>query len=200
MAGITSVQIARLAISHVAARTNIQSFGENKTAAFHCEMWYDVARGKTLEAFDWSFARHRKALTASTEDPPEGEWAFRYQYPASCLILRKIPMIGDKTKSMPFHVELDDAGAVRTILTDQEEASAVYTRDIEDPSLFTWHFVETMSYLLGHYISMPLTGKQQIRDTLYNLWRAGIRQATANSANEQMEDDPKDADWIAGRG
>lgn len=202
MANVTSVQIGRMAISHVAARTSIQNFSENKTAAFHCEMWYDVALGQTLEAFDWNFARHQVTLAEHADDPPS-DWLFRYIYPTNCLALRKIPNpAGKDAPSLPYEIRLNDAGSAKTICTNVEGAAAqvLYTRAITDPGLFSNYFVITLSYLLGHYIAMPLTRKDKIAADLLQMWAQAINTAPAMNANEQMESLPQDASWIQARG
>lgn len=200
MANVSSVQIGNMAISHVAARSNLQSFSENKTAAYHADLWYPTALGLTLEAFNWNFARHQVSLALSGDDPPS-DWLFRYSYPANCVALRKIPNpAGRDLPSIPYEVRLNLAGTANTICTNAEEAEVIYTRSITDPGLFTYHFVVTLSYLLGHYIAMPLTRKDKIAADLYGLWQNAIQNAQAMNANEQTESQPEDADWIKARG
>jgi hypothetical protein len=209
MASISKVKIANMALSHIGADSTIESFTENSTEALQVDLWYDWSRIQTLEAFDWSFARKRLALAEHSEDPPEGQWAFRYQYPADCIAFRHIANPFNRTfldpndltesvitDAVPFELEMDSTDIAKTILTDMEDACGVYTFDQEITSTFTAHFIDALSYMLAHRLAMPITGKLSLRDKMLETWQYYINVAPAQNANERVGRPERDALWV----
>src|SRR3546814_8520623 len=86
----SKVQICNMALSHIGSKSTIESVDEPSAAAQQCRLWYEMARRQALGAYNWTFARKRLALAIHNDDPPEGLWNFRYQYPADCLKAREI--------------------------------------------------------------------------------------------------------------
>ena len=162
-------------------------------------MWYDFAREQTLVAYDWSFARFRETLVDHADDPPDGIWAERYVYPANCLVMREIENITASGDAIPFSIEMDLAGTEKTVLTDLDEAIAIYTRKITDTTLFTPFFIMTVSYLLAHYMAMAITGRRKDQETMLGNFTALIRIAPAHDANERVEGPLREAEAIRGR-
>ena len=198
--------IANMALSHVGAGS-IENLNELSPEADEARTWYDHARRQTLEAFDWNFARkraimslHGDTISETSTDPLAGVWAYRYQYPADCLIMRKIqnPSAppGDAT---PFDIEGSLSGEEKTILTNMQDAVAVYTYDAIDTGLFSTLFVRTMSHLLASLIAFTLTGKQRLGVEQAQFYQILLRGAAAANANESVEDRPRLADWTRDR-
>ncbi len=197
---ISEVKIANMALALLGVRSTIENFTENTVEANQAQLWYDLSRQQVLEAFDWNFARKRLTLAAHSEDPPDGVWEYRYQYPADCLHFRKINNpSGDAVDAIPFDVESDATGQTKSILTDLEDAIGVYTFDLESPVFFSPLFIDALSTRLAAHIAIALTGKAVIRDGMFKLSEAIIAQAAAHSANEQVASPPRDADHIRGR-
>jgi hypothetical protein len=133
MAIFSKVKICNLALSKLGARNKIEDIEEATAEAEACNMWYDLALETALEAFDWSFARKRASLAPSAFDPPEGVWAFRYQWPNDCVAPRQIehpshntgneysyggsPNYMEDPDAIPFTSELGDL-ETKTILTN----------------------------------------------------------------------------------
>lgn len=216
MPTISTTRIANMALANVGSRSTIENLSESSTEARVIDLWYDYSRLQALATHDWSFARKRITMTTHSEDPPDGVWGFRYQYPADCVTAREIvnpsgerfasgivrlpssfsPIRGD---AIPFMVEVNSKGDEKTILTDLENAKLVYTFDQQEVSLFSSFFVEMLSHLLGHHIAFTLTGKLTIATSelqKFNLLRG---QAPDVDANEMVEPPPREADWIRGR-
>lgn len=165
MAAVDKTEIANLALSHLHDKGLIENVDtEESTQAKTAKAWYNPARRQALAEMDMGFARKRLALATHGEDAPEDEWAFRYQYPADCIQPRYIKNpLGRKKPPIPFEIEQADDGTM-SIVTGVENAVLVYTRDAEDPTFFTPHFVLALSYLLAHYMAGPLSGKPSLKD------------------------------------
>jgi|TARA_Y100000310_G_scaffold171987_2_gene172108 hypothetical protein len=197
---ISAVKIANLALSNLGARSSIESFTEETAEANEADLWYNFSREAVLAAYDWSFARKRLTLASHSEDPPDGVWAYRYQYPADCLVARYlVNPAGSGADAVPFEIEADSTGETKTILTDLDDAVLVYTWKLEITDLFSPHFVLCLSFLLAHHMALALTGKKAIRDDMLNRFLLLLLQADAQNANEMVDKPPREAESIRAR-
>jgi len=202
MSLVTQVIVGRMALSHIAVSSNLESLSENTPEAAQIRTWIDEDRKKTLEAFNWNFARKRGALAAHAEAPPEGQWAYRYQYPFQCLKVRRLwhPAIDHRrANAIPYEVELADDNS-KCIVTNLEEARGLWTKDVEDLSLWTDSAIEAYSRILASHIAPSLTTKANIAVQQLQLFNIIINSASALDANEQAQPEPRDASWIEARG
>ncbi len=213
MATISKVKIGNMALSNIGARSSIEDLTENTAEAQQINLWYDFARGEALESFDWSFARKRLTLALHADDPPDGVWAYRYQYPADALVMRFIEnptntgsveaintaWDNNGSDAVMYQVEVDDAKESKTILTNLESAVGVYTFDLQTTSLFSKLFIQTLAANLGYHIAMALTGKKDIRKEQYDRFLELLTFAPAANANEEVQKKPREAEWIRGR-
>jgi len=203
MAFVSDVGIANLALSHVGAATLIESFDEDTEEARQTRAFYHQSRREVLEAYDWNFARRRQGaalhgdtISETATDPLAGVWGFRYQYPADCIVIRKVQnALSPPADATPFDVELSLNGKEKTVLTDMEDAVLVYTSDLEDTPLFSSMFVTSLALLLGSKIAWPLTQKRKLALELFGQYRSTLPAATASNANEQVSPPPRLADW-----
>lgn len=193
----SSISISNLALSNLGLQTSIQSFDERSAEAKACQLWYPTSLEMALEAYDWSFARKRVALAESDEDPPP-DWAFRYVYPAGCLKLRKLEQVSRQNDEIPYTVELD-ANGERTLLTNVQDAVAIFTFRQNQTALYTPHFVVFLGYLMASNMAIKLTGKLKLKSD--NLAYAGqaLRTASALDAGEAVEEAPRESEMIRGR-
>lgn len=201
MADLSAVDIANMALSNIGASSVIESFDENSPAAKQCKLWYNIARKQTLEVFDFSFARKRVDLALSTEAAPsDGEWAYRFLYPSDCLAARKIanPVSYD-SDDIPFVVEMDAEGAVKTILCNVYTPTLIYTFDQEDTALFSLHFCQAVAALLAHHIAYSLTKKRDLKAEQYNEWRLLLSAAEGANALESRTLPARDAEAVRAR-
>ena len=200
MAVISKVRICNMALSNVGASSALESLTDGSAEAETCDLWYDYSRLQALAGYDWNFARRRLTLATHSDDPPDGVWAYRYQYPSDCVAFRKIQNpSGDRAAPVPFEIEVSDDLGTKSILTDLDDAVGVYTFDLETVTLFSPFFVEMFSFALSSHIAFALTGKQALRTEMLKTFSALQRSAPAVNANEQMEGLPKEASWIEGR-
>lgn len=188
-----------MALGHIRGGS-ISSFDEVGVNANHVRTYYDIARQCTLENYDWSFARKRRALALLTEDPPD-VWQFRYEYPANCIAPRFISYPGMRRPidPIPFDIELDDAGTSKTLLTDQSSAILVYTIDIENPALFSASFIDAFSWRLAAYLAVPVAGRADDEKRCMNWWQGLTDQAETNDANAGQADKEPDGEFYAAR-
>jgi len=217
MALVSDVVISRMALSHVGARSTIESLEEESAEAKQCKLWYDFSRKQTLEVFDWNFARKRQVLALHNDSAPEGVWLFRYQYPADCIAARRVEnpvisaagggvftseafkhVVGVNPDAVPYEVEIS-TDQTKSILTDLEDAILVYTFDLTNENLFPAMFIEALSRALASRIAFSLTGKKNIAEDQFRLFLALINAAEVRNANEQVMKPPRDAEWVRGR-
>jgi hypothetical protein len=194
---VSSIFISNLALSNLGLSSSIQSFDEKSAEAKACQLWYSPSLEMALEAYDWSFARRRKALALSDEDPPP-DWAFRYIYPANCVKLRKLEQTSRQNDAYPYTIEMSDEGD-RTILTNLDEAVAIFTFRQNVTSTYTPHFVQFLAYLMASNMAIKLTSKLKLKSDNLGLAGQALRTASALDAGEAVEEAPRESEIIRGR-
>ena len=207
MVSISKTRIANMALSHVGAEHDIESLAEISTEADAVELWYDYSLQQALEAFDWSFARKRIVLTlhgdtisTTSNQPLAGVWGFRYKYPNDCIVVRKMQHPNSPPdNALPFEIELSLAGDEKTILTNVENAVAVYTMFQQSVNLFSPSFVLALSFAIAANIAFTLTGKLALEKSMQEKFFQAVNHAAAHSLNEAVRKPPRDADWIRDR-
>ena len=199
MPSISKVKISNMALSHIGARSTIESMDEDSSEANSCNLWYDWARVQALEAHNWDFARKRVGLGLIGTDPTVN-WQYRYGYPSDCILTRHIENpSGWTADAIPFEVELNSAGTLKTILTDQETAEMVYTMDLQNTALFTPLFVDAISWRLAAAIAFSLTGDGSIEEKALSKFYLTLSSAAARNAGGTLDRVPLDSEFIRGR-
>lgn len=193
----SEVDICNLALSHIGASATISSLTEKSEEAFHCNLLYSDARDALLRAHPWGFATRHIAL--SDVGSPPGNWSYRYSYPNDALYAREILQEDTSGDPIQFEVALSDAYNSRVILTDQEEATLIYTYKVTNTLAFDPLFVSALSWRIAADIAMPLTRDQNRLQAAYQMYQATLSEAQAFNANEQHEDINREAAWINGR-
>lgn len=193
------VVVSRMALAHIGARSNIESLDELGAEPKAAKLWFDQARKQVLEAFDWSFARKRLTLATHGDAPPTGEWAYRYQYPADAIMIRRIvnPVLslGD---APPFEIETSVNGTL-SIVTNVNGACAVYTFDQQQLDLYSPLAILALSYALAHLMSNNLSTRQELaKQQRLNFLRT-VQAARASDGNQHMPKPIRDAEWIRAR-
>lgn len=193
------IAVANMALSHLGKGVLISSLSENSAAAKQMNLWFGRCRRMALEAFNWSFARKTVTLALHGDDAPTN-WAYRYSVPADCLIVRYLENPnGPRAPAVPFDMEISEDGT-RSLVTNLESARAVYTFDQTDPNRWSEHFILVLSHCLAAHSAMAITGKLSIRNAEFQEYYRQVQVAPAHDANQQVEDEPKDAPWIAASG
>ena len=178
----SEVDICNLALSHFGQDTKIDAIDppDGSAEADHAAIFYPLARDELLEMHAWTFASRRATLAELTND--REDWAHRYQLPSDCLKPRAVLPAGygsSEDDGVEFQREGD------SIYTDAEDATLVYTFKLTDPTKFSPLFTIALSWLLGSYISGPITkdptGRTQ--STLLNRAMQEFARASASNAN-----------------
>lgn len=186
----SKIDIFNMALSHIGVTSTVADELERSVERVTCSRFWDTCRDALLsyKDMDWSFARARVAL-ADIGSPPEG-WGYQYRYPNDCINALAIDFPGmrypDDRYRIPFQVVYEASG--RAILTDQEEASLIYVKRIEEVERYPSYFVEAMALRLAAFIAMPLAKGMDIRGQLMQEAEQAIQVAMAASLNEQQPD------------
>jgi|ETNvirnome_2_300_1030623.scaffolds.fasta_scaffold00986_4 hypothetical protein len=207
---ISEVRICNMALSRIGASSAIESLTEGSAESHECNLWYHFSRQQALAANDWSFARRRLTLATHSDDPPDGVWGFRYQYPSDCVVLRKIQnptgasLVVDNEPvsaqdAIPFEVETDLNQDTLSILTDLDNAVGVYTFDLKTVTLFSEFFVLLLATAISVNIAYALTGKTELVQAQTEAFLRLSGAAASSNANERVGKAPREAEWIRDR-
>jgi hypothetical protein len=193
-----AVEIVNMALSHLGNSAVIEDIDELSAEARQGKLWYEAARREALEALNWNFARRRIALSLHSEPPPEGQWHFRYQYPADCLKARFIVNpLGPQADPVPFEIEMVEDE--RTILVDLDEARLIYTRDHALVSSFSPMFVNALAFLLASKLATALTGSVRKKELMMQAFGQAMYAAIQSNAGEGTERRLREAEWTRER-
>jgi len=196
---ISEARICSMALSHL-GEDAIESLTEGTAESNACDLWYDYSRRIALASHDFGFARTRQALATHDDDPPSGIWGYRYQYPSDCVKLRKLQSpSGDQADNIPYEIELGDNRDNKSIVTDLQDAVAVFTYNLTQVDLFTEYFILMLSFGLAGNLTYSITGKREFRKDMIATAQSMALMAPANDANEQQKTTPRDADWHRAR-
>lgn len=196
---VDRVEICNMSAGQVKAGT-ISTFEELSVLAQYCRTYYVIARQEALAAYNWSFARRRYDL-ALLEENPTSQWLFRYGYP-ECIKVREIEYYGavKPATPIPFEVELDSTGQVKTILTNEKDAKAICTVDVENEALFSFEFVVMFMWKLASYLAIPMgAGADEMKRCL-TIFNSKKGESEASDANEGQDVTEPDGEFITSRG
>ncbi len=213
----SDVGICRLALSKLGTDSTIESFTEDSAEARECDLWYNTALDAILTANPWKFATKRLTLAAHGDDPPDGVWGFRYQYPADALKLwylenptgqtssssafwtnDPVRIDGSAGNAVPFNVEISTDGT-KSIMTNLADAIGVYTFQQRNVNLFPHMFKIALALLIAYSVAPAITEGSSKTDKMLAAYNGFLPVAMASDANEKITYPPREADWIAGR-
>jgi hypothetical protein len=183
----SAVDICNLALAHIGHKANVASIDppEASAEAQLCAQFFPIARNRTLEVYDWSFARVRSSPSELVNANPT--WSFCYPRPSEAVrILRLLPPESiDDTPEQAF-VEESLADGTQVIYSNMEDAVVVYTRLVTDPAKFSPLFVTGMGLFLASYLAGPIIKGREGRSVGQSLAQAAINEialAKASNAN-----------------
>lgn len=172
---------ALIRIGHTRRIGNIFEGSPESVAALQV---YGQTRDQKLRSFDWGFAERDLQLnllkiapvggysnaspwTSANPIPP---WIYEYSYPTDCLKLRSlrgnaslIPQFDPKPTV--FRIANDTVTSVqqKVILCNKENAVAVYTGQITDPTLWEPSFMEAFIDDLGVALALALANVDALK-------------------------------------
>src|SRR5690348_5144242 len=147
----TEIDIANMALRHLAVSTTIASLTEASKPAKACDAFYEQTRDEVLEEFAWPFCTQIDNL-ALVATHPNNEWGYSYAYP-DCIAFRRIlsgTRIDTRQTRMPYRIAASDSG--KLIFTDLVSAQGEWTLRVTDPTQFAPSFVQALALKLASYI------------------------------------------------
>lgn len=146
-----------------------------------CYLFYEEARDYLLRAHPWKFAEVWLSLSELSGEDPE-DFTYAYAYPTDCVFLRDIYNSG-AAERVKFQVRQDTDGA-RMIVTDEEDAIAVYTARADDPTKYDVHFRGALSAYLAYLLCEPLDAGEAKKKRMLSAYMMALAQAKASDASE----------------
>lgn len=191
----SKTQLCNMALSHLGTGKEIADLDTEKSEeASACRRFYDIARKATLRDIKWPFAKTFGALGLVSTNPTT-EWLYSYRYPSDCVkFIRILSGVRNDTRQsrVPYILGRDSQGVL--IYTDEVNAVAEYTFDLDDPVLYTPDFDIMFSIGLAIYVAPRLTKGDpfKMQDTLRKYYMVEKLRAQSSSLNEeQSEEDPR---------
>lgn len=203
----------------------VSTLYEAKRLAVMRAVHWDFARAQTTLSLLKAAPTTPENPTNQPPFPPQ-PWCYEYAYPPDCLKGRAIlPLWPTVTTNppittgisqaspltigafaVPFEVGSDyDTGAptgnlIKCILTNQETAQLVYTRNIEDPDLWDPAFSDAFAMTLGAFLVNPLARNRALLQDCAKLAADAVSAARAVNGNEGPRSADHTPDWIRIRG
>lgn len=196
---VTKAQICNLALAHLhQTESQIANLDtDTGSTANQCRIHYDVARRFVLADHNWNFAKKRVAL-ADIGTPP-ATWGFRYDYPSDCLKFQEIQRATRNDLPLPYEVEDDGSDSGLCVLTDQDGAIGIYTRDVTNTALFSPGFVSSLGWYLASELAPAITGDAGVQEACLTVYRNLLAAAQAQDSAEGTPDDELLSPWERAR-
>lgn len=156
--------------------------------AEYCTIFYDQIRQEVLRSHAWNCATKRITLAEAASEPDFG-YDYAYALPADCLFVRHL-----SEEDYDWVVESGE------LLTDMEEAKAIYTRDIDDPNDFDSLFVGALATRLAVEVvaaMKPQDGAK--RQLLWGMYQAIKDEAKVADAKERKKKPEPDNAFVDAR-
>lgn len=193
----SEIIICNKALSHIGAKA-ITDLNDDVPSAVKCNLLYGPARDFVLGDHAWNFAEKRILLALVSDVTPIG-YSFAYEYPSDCIALRRIYQPVKGGKPIRYSETSNSSLDGRLILTDLEEAIAIYTAKITVVNAFSVGFEEALAWKLASDLAYPITKSLQKQSAALTVYNAYISTAQTNNA-EEAEDEPEvDDDFILAR-
>jgi hypothetical protein len=191
----SAVNICNMALTHLGEDATVAAISppDGSVAAGHCATFYPLSRTEMLEAFPMSFSARRTENLAEVDSDSDA-WGFAYSLPSDCLKVRKLLADGATDEDAGADFEVIE----RTLYTNEETPTLVYTFDVTDTTRFTPLFTRALSFLLASYLAGPI--KKTDGTAFFDAAMKTGGQAAASNANasSQLPHDAPAA-WMTGR-
>lgn len=168
------VEIANNVLSRLGDKTILSLSDDNDRARWFNRL-YPSVRDSVLRKHDWNFARQRAELAQDVDSPV---WGYKYKYPLppDCLKVRKV---NDEAGNDDWSIESG------YLFTDFLEVKIIYTRREENPGMFDSSFCECLEVRLAAEMAIPVTGNQNIANTMWALYDRMLREARGENYRER---------------
>jgi hypothetical protein len=199
---VSKAQICNMALAHIKQTlTTIANLdSDTGNTAVNCRIHYDTARQFVLAGHDWNFATKRKTLadiSPATMSPVT--WGYRYAYPSDCIKFQEIERLTKTSVPVKYKIEAKDDGSALSILTDMEDARAVYTFDLDNTSMFSPGFISALSWYLASELAPALSGSETLQQACLAVYSGVASRASSQDSQQQEHPDELDSPWDRAR-
>lgn len=161
---------------------------------------YEKARDAVLSRAQFTMADQRITLELVEEDPND-DWGFSYRYPQdpTCICLRRLVDLQGLPVSdpVPYVLSHDDQGIL--ILTDLEDAVALFSAAFDNPALWSNLLAQAISAELAKLVA-PGLGKADRLGYIEQKATEYRMEAQALSASEFQRHRPPESSYTTARG
>lgn len=169
-----------------------------------CRRYYSIARKDVLRSHSWGFATVQSLLTEnpSVDSDDYPEWSYYYSYPTSCMniwAVFNVATVQEKWEQ-EFEKVYNPTLNEMIILTDQEEAYAEYTYDVQDVTKWDEQFVKAFTYRLASMIAKEVTGDGNIAKEMLKMSEYHVSEAKRVGHAEKKKRVELSSKYIDARG
>lgn len=160
-----------------------------------CKRNLAKARAETLCMHPWNFAATWTTLEGG-ETAAAGNFAYLYPLPPDCLKVREVEGLEHNS----WAVEGDEGGVLTGLVTDAEDPTICYTRDVTRLSIWDALAFAVFELVLAAKVN-PSVGKDKtLTRQLLDQARLALRPAKQQDAREGARGDVRvDTSWLASR-
>lgn len=126
---------------------------------------YEFHRRENLEAHYWSFAQKQAVLTNSTTAKPLFGYSYYAALPIDFVKLSYLNFNGNIGLSILGNHEIHGG----LMATNFQKVFLLYTRDIDDATLFSGMFTKAVAYTMAQELSLTLAGDKDVGDRLRSM-------------------------------
>lgn len=202
-----NLAIANLALNRLGSNI-IRSLTEQSTEAIRVNGVYELLRKFMLAEYDWPFARKVALLELTAE--ADLRYTYVYRKPANCvtairvlnpdefftvqnfLSQQKLPIF--TSMKIDYAQGVSDTGTFSTIMSNEANASLVYTAEVLNDAIFPAKFVDAFAWRIAAELAIPLKGKSDLADSCSKRFIAALSSAGMRAANEENVETPDQND------
>jgi len=192
VAALTAAGVCNMALGYIGERQTIQSLTEDTPPAIACATFYAETVRECLSMHWWRFATKRAVLALSTE--VRDEWGYAYALPTDCLQPQFIwngVRNPNRAQLTPFTTELNDAGTNQLLLTDQVDATLVYTKLVENPAQWSPNFGKAVAWALAIELALVHPVKPEVAARIAAMAPIRMERAAAIDDAGKQDDEPQ---------
>jgi hypothetical protein len=172
----TELDIWNFALARIGVSKTVASPSEQSKERSLCSRFYPLCRDEVLERVPWPFAVKVEALAPLANSPLLPDWGYAYAEPTDMASLLEVVPSGDIASTTGYYTTdccgpwqpargsrysfrraLNQAGTLPVILTNLEEAYAVYVRRVTNTAAFSAMMVSAIADRLAMELAMPMT-------------------------------------------
>ena len=226
MAKYTKAKIFNMALKNLGVSVGVQGANQGDRNTVVLDEFYETAKEKTLTDHDWGFASTFRELTPTGNTSQHPKYMYEYDYPNNCLFVREVYLFGgdskientqderisfynmaalhydnedaEETKRKNFVVASDDSGK-RIIYTDVQPAVARFTRLVGEETYYTPEFAMALSWYLAFLAAPSITGARVKTSDCLQIYRQMLKEGKTADANEGLNEEDNECDWIKAR-